>query len=316
MFKREINSTRFVFAIACLILVPLTPYGGTKTSQAAGSELRQAPLPVYKKGKTFIYSNGTWETVTASSQAFVIWRDHRGFVSSGSPDFTRRRADWQTKTRQGARQFGPRKDLWIKKKTSLWPLQIGNVAAYSETSTQRRKDEPEKTSLYNWSCEVAGTERVSVMAGEFETWKIVCKRYSGKKVSSKSSIREIKTWYYAPEIGHYVLTTNQYFTGKSAKRLELVAVLPPLDGLSASARRRMETAFQKAMEFKKSGQSVPWSLPGTSISGEIKPTATFRLDNGRYFRRYVQVFNLPQGRQTYYGMAIRDKKGKWVIPRR
>jgi hypothetical protein len=316
MFKREINATRFVFAIACMILVFPAPYSGTKTSQAAGSELRQAPLPVYKKGKTFIYSNGTWETVTASSQALVTWRDHRGYVSSGSPDFTRRRADWQTKTRQGTRQFGPRKDLWIKKKTSLWPLQIGNAATYSETSTRRRKDEPEKSSQYNWSCEVAGTERVSVMAGAFDTWKIVCKRYSTPRNPTKARVREVQTWYYAPEIGHYVLTTNQYFTSKPAKRLELLAVLPPLDGLSASARRRMDTAFQKAMEFNKSGQSVPWSLPGTSVSGEIKPTATFRLEDGRYFRRYVQVFNLPQGQQIYYGLAVRDAKGKWVIPRR
>jgi hypothetical protein len=316
MCKHKIDVTSILFIVFILTLLFQTPYGYTATTQLAGSKLRSLPLPVYKKGTTFIYSNGSWETVITNSASEVTWRDHRGYVSSGSPDFTRRRADWQTKTRQGTRQFGPRKDLWIKKKTSLWPLKIGNAASYSEANTTRRKDEPEKSYEVNWSCEVIGTERVSVMAGDFDTWKIVCKRYSTPRNPTKARVREVKTWYYAPELGHYVLTANQYFTGKPSKRLELLAVQPPLDGLSPSARRRMDTAFQKAMEFKKSGQSVTWSLPGTSVSGEIKPTATFRLDDGRYFRRYVQVFNLPQGQQIYYGMAIRDAKGKWVIPRR
>jgi hypothetical protein len=315
MYKPKIDVTFIIFIVFILTFFFLIPYGYT-TTQLAGSKVHPVPLPVYEKGSTFIYSNGTWETVTASSPELVTWRNHRGYVSSGSPDFTRRRADWQTKTRQGTRQFGPRKDIWIKKKTSLWPLQVGNVASYAETSSLRLKDESEKTSRYNWACEVAGTERVSVMAGEFDTWKIVCKRYSGKKVSSKSSVIEIKTWYYAPEIGHYVLTTRQSFSGKPARRLELLALLPPLDGLSASARGRMQTSFQKAMEYKRSGESLPWAIPNTGISGEITPTNTFKLEDGRFCRRYVQKLMLPESQRTYYGMAVRNSKGVWVIPRR
>lgn len=315
MCKQKINVTFFnmmVFVMALFLLIPC----GYSASQVAGSELRQAPLPVYKKGTTFIYSNGTWETVADSSPESITWRDYRGYISSGSADFTRRRAAWQTKTRQGTRQFGPRKDLWIKKKTSLWPLQIGNVAAYSETSTRHRKEEPEKTSHYNWSCEVAGTEAVSVMAGNFDTLKIVCKRYSTSRNPTKARTLELKTWFYAPEIGHYVLSTTQYFDDRAAQRLELLAVLPPLDGLSVAARRRMDSAFQKAMEFKQSGQSLPWSLPGTAISGEITPTATFRLADGSFSRRYIQKLKLPNGERTYYGMVVRDANGVWVIPRK
>ncbi len=314
MYKHKIDVTLLIMIVSIVFLFLVIPCGYTAT-KLAGSRAHAVPLPVYKEGTTFIYSNGTWETVSASSPGWVTWRNHRGYVSGGSPDFTRRRADWQTSTSQGTRQFGPREDLWIKQKISLWPLQIQNTAAYAETSTWRRQNEPEKTLRHNWSCEVNGTERIVVMAGEFDTWKIVCKRYSGKKVSSKSRTREIKTWYYAPAIGHYVLTSSRYFTGKQAKRLELLAVLPPLNGLSAPARSRMESAFQKAMEFKKSGQTVTWALPGKAVSGEITPTATFRLANGSFSRRYIQKLKLPNGQRTYYGMAVRDTKGVWIIPR-
>jgi hypothetical protein len=159
-------------------------------------------------------------------------------------------------------------------------------------------------------------ETVSVLAGEFDTWKIICKRYAGKRFSAKSRLREIKTWHYAPEIGHYVLATRQYYTGKPPKRLELLAVLPPMSELSASEKRILQSKFQKALEFKKSGESLKWSLPQSTLSGEIMPTGTFRLDTGKFARRYVQIYNRPQGRQTYYGMAVRDAKGNWVILRR
>lgn len=316
MTRNNGNLFYFLILIIVVIFMSFISYGFATAQQPTGKHLNVAPLPVYQKGTTFVYSDGSWETVVANTPDKVTWRDHRGYLSSGLADFTRRRTEWQSKTRQGTRQLEPRRDLWVKHKLSLWPLQIGNEAGYTETGVWQRQGEPENSYRANWSCEVAGKERVSVMAGEFDTWKIVCKRYAGKRVSAKSRIREIKTWHYAPEVGHHVLATRQYFTGKPSRRLELLAVLPPLDGLSAAARRRLQSNFQKALEFKKSGESLKWSLPKSALSGHIMPTGTFRLNQGQYARRYVQIFNLPQGQQTYHGMAVRDAKGKWVIPRR
>jgi hypothetical protein len=310
------NLFYFLILIAIVTIMSLISYGFATAHQHTGKKRNTAPIPVYQKGTTFVYSDGSWETVVENSPDKVIWRDHRGYLSSGSADFTRRRAEWQSKTRQGSRQFEPRKDLWVKHKLSLWPLKIGNEASYSETGVWQRQGEPENSYRANWSCEVAGKERVSVMAGEFDTWKIICKRYAGKRISAKSRIREIKTWHYAPQVGHYVLATRQYYTGKPSKRLELLAVLPPLNGLSAAAKRRLQSNFQKALEFKKSGESLKWSLPKSALSGKIMPAGTFRLDKGQYARRYVQTLNRQQGKQTYYGMALRDAKGRWVVPRR
>jgi hypothetical protein len=181
--------------------------------------------------------------------------------------------------------------------------------------TSSNKGEPEKSYRINWTCEVIGTERVVVMAGEFDTWKIVCKRYNNFQNPLKARVRETRTWNYAPDIKHYVLTERQYSSGKAARRLELLAVLPSLNGVSHLTRRQISTAFQMALEDKKRGEAAAWSTPNTSWSGQITPTATFRLANGRYSRRYIQKINYPDGPRLYYGMAVRDSNGGWVIPR-
>jgi hypothetical protein len=316
MFNKEINLTRFLYRIASLMLIILAAYGCAATPSHFGPQLSPAPLPTYEKGTTFIYSNGAWETVTATSQGLVTWQNHRRNISSGSPDFTYRRANWQTKTRQGTRQIMPRQDLLIQRSTSLWPLQIGNVASFSEKGNWSEQGGLEKSSDANWFCEVVGTERLAVMVGEFDTYKIDCKRYSTPQNPTRARVRQLRTWYYAPAIEHYVLKTTTYYYDKRSRRQELLAVLPPLDRFSSSARRRMDASFQHAMEFKKSGESVPWSIPSSTLAGDITPTGTFRLADGSFSRRYIQKLKLPDGQRTYYGMAVRNVDGVWVVPRR
>jgi surface antigen len=196
-------------------------------------------------------------------------------------------------------------------------LRVGNEASYSETGTWVSKGGAESTYHTAWSCAVAGTERVSVMAGDFDTYQIVCKRYSiSRKKKDRIRLREVKTWNYAPEVGHYVLATTTYYTNRQPRRQELLAVLPSYDGLSAGARRQMEESFQQALERKKSGQAVRWSSAKLRASVETMPTKTFKTAEGSYSRRYVQKLTLPDGQRTYYGMAVRNADGVWTIPRR
>lgn len=280
----------------------------TSPPQRPGPNLAPAQLPIYKKGTTYVYSNGSWETVIDVTSGAVTWKDNRGMVSTGSPDFTYKRTSWQLKSRQGSREFAAREDVLAVPPTSLWPLRVGNVAGYTESGTWSDKSGPEKTYRSKWSCEVAGTERVSVMAGEFDTYTIECARKSGRRTW------EVKTWYYAPAIGHYVLVTNRYTYDQPSRRMELLAVLPPDDGLSAVKRNRIEQNFQKALEYNRSGRPLLWSDEGINV--EITPTDTFRIDNGTYCRRYVQKISLPKEQDTFHGMACRESNGTWVIPRR
>jgi len=112
------------------------------------------------------------------------------------------------------------------------------VSGFTEMVTSNNSGEPQKSYRVNWTCEVIGTERVAVMAGQFDTWKIACKRYNNSKNHSRARVKETRTWNYAPEIEHFVLTERQNPGRKAARRLELLAVLPPLSGLSDVTRHQ------------------------------------------------------------------------------
>ena len=62
----------------------------------------------------------------------------------------------------------------------------------------------------------------------------------------------LKTWYYAPVVGHYVLVTSKYTYDRPSQRRELLAVIPPDGGISAAKRKRIAQSFQKTMEYNKS----------------------------------------------------------------
>lgn len=293
-----------------LILAVLIAAGGCATSppRQPGPDLAPAPLPKYKEGTTYVYSKGSWERVIDVMPGAVTWENNRGRVSTGPPDFTYKQSSWQLGSRQGVREFSPREDVLAVTPTSLWPLRVGNAAGHTERGVWSEKDGPEKTYRTNWSCNVAGTERVSVMAGEFDTYAIECARKSGRRTW------ELKTWYYAPVVGHYVLVTSKYTYDRPSQRRELLAVIPPDDGISAAKRKRIAQSFQKTMEYNKSGQ--PLSFSDKKLTVKITPTDTFRIDNGTYCRRYVQKMSLPDVNDTFYGMACRESNGAWVIPRR
>ena len=148
------------------------------------------------------------------------------------------------------------------------------------------------------------------------TWKIACTRYNLSSKGVQSRAKEIKVWYYAPQIGHYVLVTREYLYDKPSRRKELLAVLPPQKILPARARKKMERSFQKAMEHKLSGRIASWATASAAASGSTTPYGTFKLEDGTFCRRYVQDLKVSGEQQTYYGLACRDAEGRWSIPRR
>jgi hypothetical protein len=318
MNKNNANSVQTQRTATIYLLIALLAYGCATvpaSSRTTGPRLEPAKLPSYVKGTTFVYSDGKWETIIDTSQGMITWRDHRDYVSSGSADFTYRPSKWASKTRSVTRQFGPRADLYTRSDATLWPLRAGNTVNYSETGTWMEKDSTKSSYKTSWSCAVNGTERVSVMAGDFDTFKIVCKRYYVSSSNNRSYLREEKTWNYSPGVGHYVLTTTKYHYDRIPWRRELLAVLPPLNGFSEGARRQIDRSFQQALERKKSGQSVRWSSVKMQASMEIMPTKTFKTSDGNYSRRYIQKLTLPDGKRTYYGMAFRNSNGVWTVLR-
>lgn len=274
------------------------------------------PLPAYHEGTTFVYSSGSTETVHAVTPSRVTWRNHRGYLSSGSPDFTYRRAAWETRTRSGTRNFKGRNDLFGNQTAvSVWPLVPGKTARYIESGRWLDSEGTKHTYNAQWRTEVVGQTRVRVKAGEFDTWKIIARRFSSGDAYKNSRVREVRVWYYAPAAGHYVKMERFYLGRKPDRAVELMAIRPPVKRMNPIARTKMQTNFQQALEEKKSGDPLPWVMPEYTLSGATTPMTTIRLNSGTYCRQYLQQLNQSGETHAFYGLACRTPKGEWRVPR-
>ncbi len=280
--------------------------------------LEPAQAQRYRPGTTFIYSNGSWEQVIAADAEAVTWKNHRGYVSSGRPDIIYRRTEWQTRTARGAREFVPARFLFDESAPSLWPLKVGNEIRFYEKGSWQPKDKLERTYSTYWTCRVEGTEKVTVPAGEFDTWKITCSRYVSPEKAHLGKVRERKTYYYAPELKHWVVEAKDYRYRKPARRRELVAVLPGLKDIVpvAADRSALNRSFHKALESNTSGKPLVWQSKKAGVTSTVIPRKTFKLKNGTYCRRYEQKIQTPSWQDVYYGVACRDGQGIWATPRR
>ena len=279
--------------------------------------LPPASLPNYKPGTKFVYSNGTWETVMEAGSEQVTWINHRGNQSSGYPDFTYKRHTWKTRDRQGTRSFN-QTDFWLQEATkTLWPLKPGNKTRYDEIGWWSSSSGVERGYDSYWSCEVMGTERISVVAGDFDTWKITCRRYPDKFRANRKT-REYRTWYYAPSINHWVLEVRDYNGYRENRRKELAAILPDLSSFATADDEVafMKKQFQNTLETSPRGTTDIWQNPHTQLYVSMTPKNSFRLENGNVCRQYHQ--KIGRGGDTYEfpGIACRTGEGRWTVPRR
>jgi len=72
-------------------------------------------------------------------------------------------------------------------------------------------------------------------------------------------------------------------------------------------------AAARAFEKNRAGQASVWNNPDSGNRGEIRPTKTYQLADGRYCRRYEQNIWVGGEKQTSSGTACRQADGSWKI---
>lgn len=311
------GSMNRVGVVCFVVLVSLFSGGSSVLGQTDALGLKTAPLPSYRPGNTFVYTNGTWETVIKVDGEGVTWRNYRGWLSSGSPDFTYKNFKWQTDSRYGYREFRPTRFLMSAPTTSLWPLRVGNKTRFDENGRWFDQQAIEQRYDSFWTCEVMGTERVSVAAGDFDTWKITCRRYPDKfGVASKT--REYRTWYYAPAINHWVIEERDYNGYRENRRRELAAVLPDLQTFSSDENDilAVQKQFQNTLESNPTEKASVWENFSQQLVIGVTPVQSFKHSSGSICRQYRQVFAKEGLPYEFPGIACRTEAGRWVVPRR
>lgn len=276
------------------------------------------PLPNYRAGDTYVYSNGTWERVVATDGTMIQWVNYKGNMSRGSSDFTYKRTEWQTSTRTGVRSFKNTEYLFSKSSPSLWPLAVGNTTRFDEFGKWSGREGVVNDYDSFWRCGVEGKERSVAAVGEFDTWTITCSRYRDSISYPRSPAREYRTYQYAPALSHWIVEERDNRGNRPDTRKELVAVMPDLLLFTGDDKDvvQLQEQFQQVLENHASGQSDIWITRSGKASSTLTPLATYVREDGLYCRQYLQYIENMEFSNTYAGMACRGEKGLWKVLRR
>ncbi len=180
---------------------------------AQGPALDPAPLPAYRPGDTFQFDNGRTETVESvdAAKGEVTWRNG-DVVSRRLASFVVPRLEWRSAA--GGGRF-----VSTDASNALWPL---GPESRQRFSGELLRDDGEvglgHRERLDVECWVAATQTVTVPAGTFDTFRVTCLR------RSTGSVRRSRkyTWFYAPEVGHYVARVIAGGFGDINQRIELV----------------------------------------------------------------------------------------------
>jgi hypothetical protein len=281
-------------------------HGGEEASVAEWTPRRllsDSP-PVYQPGDIYFYSDGRVETVVRIDDDKVFWttQDGSGFVSYSN--FILPVISWKTDTRTGTRRL----DI---PSNSLWPLKVGNAITFSAEAVLAPQrglgDRIEWTET--WKCVIDGTETISVVSGEFGTFRIAC-----RNSQSTSDRPQTVVWYYAPSVRHYVRQDELAPDGSLKSTVELVGIMLGGQTWPPVARAGLGWALDDVMESRDNGDGIVWQSSGVDSRVTIIPTSPTQSEGGTHCRTFVMVETREGWERSYPGKACRSPDGRWLIP--
>jgi hypothetical protein len=263
------------------------------------------PEPRYLPGSRYLYSNGTVYEVLATEGAEVRWRSNLGETFTKHRNFTLPPLAWTAGGLAGHRVLDVAPD-------TLWRQTALADAVFVATTTTRSGGGPESLNeqTEHWRCHLDGEETVTVLAGEFETQKLVCERFA-----ADASLELERTWFYAPSLRHFVLRRDVAASGiAEAPPMELVAIQPYDLDWPPAARGGLARAMQHVLEKLPAGEELAWSSSGVEAEITIKAGDPVDLAGQGTCRRLQQTWTTAGDTWQFPRLACRDPDGKWRFP--
>jgi peptidoglycan hydrolase-like protein with peptidoglycan-binding domain len=254
--------------------------------------------PIYEVGDAYIYTDGQVETVVSANDDRVEWKNDVGSRWSSARDFTLP----SNQTDNG--EIAEHRPL-------TWPLKVGATGTYVVVATGVNAADPARKTAELWQCIVEGREQTSVVAGIFDTYKIVCRLDTGTPGTTQS-----RSWYYAPAVGHYVRYVDNAAAPLNdltrSRSRDLTAISPSVSGWPSEARIGLEWAVSHALEVEPDGQPIPWESSAIAARFVIEPGRRLDLEHSGQCRRFTQARTAADGaRRLYPGVACRSAGGRW-----
>jgi len=282
-------------------------WGGCQTPQQSLINLKtkeplvpEATLPDYAVGEYFTFDDGTTAMVTEISGELVTWEYNNGTVSKRYRNFIIPALTWTSAKKHSKAKTTANADM-------LWPLAVGKRSQYDFQRVISKHDGTDATRLSrSWNCTVEGTMRVSVTAGTFNTYVISCRRYS----NTSHKWRATRSYYYAPDLGHYVIRKDTY-RGRPDKKRELVSygfnstVIPKQDQIE------LNRTLQKVLSNNADGRAGTWISRTGELSAVLTPISSFTGRNGDECRDYHSVYNVNGRIRKNVRKVCRQPNGHW-----
>ncbi|MES9961932.1 MAG: hypothetical protein ABW116_00170 [Candidatus Sedimenticola sp. 20ELBAFRAG] len=270
---------------------------------AKSPDLAPASLPEYIPGEYFVFNNETVHTVSEREKELVVWKTNTGLTKTALTNFLIPDLAWQSKSRSS-------KGSTTAPHNALWPLKTGNRASVPFQQTITKSDDSAPTEITrNWKCEVEGTERTSIQAGTFDTYRISCLRNS----PSSGRFRARKTYYYAPSVGHYILVEEQH-KYRGNKRKELSAYGFNTTYLSSRDERDLKRLLQKTLDKNPDGKAGSWTSRNGLVTAMLVPVSSYRSPTGQSCRKYRSIYSVGGriGHKHERNLCKDRNKGLWV----
>jgi hypothetical protein len=192
---------------------------------ALGAVPGLAAPPDYRPGDTYIYSDRRVETALRIEANDVIWRAGNGQRFIRPRNFVVPAIEWSTNRTRGRR-------VVRGNHAALWPLEAGRTVRFRAMAEVRSDELPLRRIPELWTCTAMGQKRIEVPAGRFDTQQIRCDRYSPDTMRVQRRV----TWYYSPDVGHYVRRETFEFRNGQRSSVDLVAQLHGREANSAAIR--------------------------------------------------------------------------------
>jgi peptidoglycan hydrolase-like protein with peptidoglycan-binding domain len=246
--------------------------------------------PLYETGDVYIYSDGSVETVVSADPHGVEWQNAAGSRWVAPPDFTL--------------PAGQSDNAMVQQPLS-WPLAIGAISKYSVKSDPGPIDP--------WRCAVEGREKISVAAGVFDTYAIVCRPDDGSPGTGQS-----RAWYYAPALRHYVRYVDSAASSSNdvtqTRSRDLVAISPGAIGWPSEARVGFAWAISHALESEPEGDRIPWESTAIADRFVIVPGPSIGAGSSHHCRRLIEERIESDGATRLFpGVACRTGEGQWHL---
>jgi len=264
-----------------------------------GPEIPVTPMPGVEVGQSFVYSDGSRETVIAVRGDQVTWQNRTGIIRESTHNPIIPYHSWKSSTRRAHGWIEGNPDL-------LWPMKIGKSGRFDLYRDVENSDGTNKRRYHQrWHCDVSETKTIKWKTRTSDAFVVKCDRYYN------GTWRQRRFIDYVPSLGAVVAVKNEYRSTPSTLR-KLVELEFDTSILEKDERTSLFSIVQQVLLDSGPQSKRVWRASSRTLGVTIQSLDHFKRSDGQSCQHYVGIFKVQNRVLENYRTACRDQSGTWV----